>query len=108
MPAGIIDQRIDWAAVMASDIARGRALRFSVYDPSLGVSPVTATVGDAERITVPAGTFEVYPITYHIAKATGTEQYRVFATRAVPRMMVREVFPDSIVTDLAESLPGGV
>lgn len=99
---GIVDQRIDWAAVMASDIAPGRELHFSVYDPSIGASPVTVTVGGTQRITVKAGSFEVYPITYRIAKATGTEQYVVFATRAVPRFMVREIFPDSVVTDLGE------
>lgn len=100
VPAGIVDQRIDWAAVMASDLAPGREFQFSVYDPSIGVSPVTVTVGDVRHLTVQAGTFDVYPIMYRIAKATGFEQYEVFATRVAPRMLVREVFPDGVMTDL--------
>jgi hypothetical protein len=101
VPAGIVDQRIDWAAVMASDLTPGRELRFSVYDPSLGVSPVLGTVGPVERVEVAAGTFNAYHITYRIAKATGTVEYQVYATRAVPRMMIREIFPDSVVSDLS-------
>jgi hypothetical protein len=102
VPAGIVDQRIDWAAVMATDLAPGSEFHFSVYDPSIGVSAVTVTVGDVQRLTVLAGTFDVYPITYRIAKATGPEQYQVFATRDVPRMAVREIFPNGVVSDLGE------
>jgi hypothetical protein len=105
VPSGIVDQRIDWAAVMASDLAPGRELRFSVYDPDLGVSPVIATVGPVERVEVPAGTFNAYRITYRIAKLTGTVEYQLLATRAVPRMMVREIFPDSVISDLSEVQP---
>lgn len=92
---------------MASDLAPGRAFHFSVFDPSIGVSPVDVTVGQVHRLTVLAGTFDVYPITYRIAKATGTEQYQLLATRDVPRMLVREIFPDGVITDLAEiATPG--
>jgi hypothetical protein len=102
VPAGIVDQRIDWAAVMASDLAVGRELRFSVYDPGLGVSPVIATVDTVERVDVPAGSFDTYRVTYRIAKATGTEQYQVFVTRALPRMMVREIFPNGVISSLSD------
>jgi hypothetical protein len=100
VPDGVVDQRIDWAAVMASDLAPGREFHFAVYDPSIGVSAVHATVGAVARVTVPGGTFDVYPVTYRIAKATGTAQYQVLVTREIPRMLVREIFPDGVVTDL--------
>lgn len=102
VPAGIIDQRIDWASVMASDLALGHPFALAVYDPQLGVSPVAVTVDSAERVHVPAGTFDVFRVTYRIAKATGTEQYVVLVTRNRPRMMVREEFPNGVVSDLAE------
>ena len=102
VPAGIIDQRIDWASVMASDLAVGRRFPLAVYDPQLGVSPVAVTVDSAERVHVAAGTFDVFRVTYRIAKATGTEQYVVLVTRSLPRVMVREEFPDGVVSDLVE------
>lgn len=102
VPAGIIDQRIDWASVMASDLALGHSFALAVYDPQLGVSPVAVTVDSAERVHVPAGTFDVFRVTYRIAKATGTEQYVVLVTRSLPRMMVREEFPNGVVSDLVE------
>jgi hypothetical protein len=105
VPAGIVDQRIDWAAVMAHDLAPRREFHFAVYDPSTGVSPVTVTVGPVERVEVPAGTFDAYRITYRIAKKTGTEQYQVLATRELPRMMLREIFPDGVTSDLTDVTP---
>jgi len=102
VPAGIIDQRIDWASVMASDLAVGRRFPLAVYDPQLGVSPVAVTVDSAERVHVAAGTFDVFRVTYRIAKATGTEQYVVLVTRSLPRVMVREEFPDGVVSDLVK------
>lgn len=102
VPVGVIDQRIDWAAVMARELAAGEQFEFMVYDPSIGISRATAQVGAVERLQVPAGTFDVYPITYRIAKSTGTEEYHAFATRDEPRMLVRETFPDGEVSDLVE------
>ncbi len=105
VPTGIIDQRIDWASVMASDLTLGRRFTLAVYDPQLDVSPVTVTVDSAERVHVPAGTFDVFRVTYRIAKATGTEQYVVLVTRSLPRMMVREEFPNGVVSDLVVARP---
>jgi len=33
-----VDQRIDWATVLASDLKPGARFRFSVYDPAIGIS----------------------------------------------------------------------
>ncbi|HWZ60951.1 MAG TPA: hypothetical protein VNW46_18345 [Gemmatimonadaceae bacterium] len=105
VPPGIIDQRIDWAAVAASDLDTDRTFAFAVYDPALGVSRATVHVGALERVQVPAGTFDAYRVTYRIEKSTGAEAYQVLVTRDQPRMMVREEFANGIVTDLTEAEP---
>jgi hypothetical protein len=103
IPAGTVDQRIDWATVLASDLKPGAQFHFSVYDPGIGISPVLAQVGPLEEVHVPAGSFSVFRITYRVEKATGAEQYVVFASEDRPRVMVREDFPDGTVSELAET-----
>jgi hypothetical protein len=99
---GTVDQRIDWAAVLSNDLHSGQRFQFNVYDPGIGTSHVLVVVGPPEQIHVPAGSFPVFRITYRIEKATGTEQYIVFATESLPRMMVREDFPDGTTSQLVE------
>jgi hypothetical protein len=48
-----VDQRIDWAAVMAFDLRRGTRFEFNVYDPATGTSEVRARVSLPRRIDVP-------------------------------------------------------
>ena len=104
VPADTVDQRIDWATVLANDLQPGGRFQFSVYDPGIGVSHVLAQVGPLEGIHVPAGFFHVFRITYRVSKATGTEQYVVFASESLPRVMVREDFPDGTRSELAEEV----
>jgi hypothetical protein len=103
VPADIVDQRIDWAAVSASDLDAGREFEFEVYDPGLGVSHVIIRVGAAQSLAVPAGRFQVYAATYEIKKRTGAEKYQVFVTVEKPRMLIREEFPDGTVSDLVSA-----
>lgn len=103
VPLDVVDQRVDWAAVSASDLKPGRKFGFEVYDPSIGVSHVVVRVAGAVSIKVPAGQFEVYRATYQIGKRTGVEQYRVWVTVRKPRMLVREEFPDRTTTDLVSA-----
>jgi len=100
VPVNTVDQRIDWAAVLSYPLSSGKRFEFNVYDPSIGISQVMVSVGKLERIQVPVGTFDAYRVTYTIKKATGTEQYQVLATRDLPRILVREEFPDGVVSDL--------
>jgi hypothetical protein len=100
VPADTVDQRIDWAAVTANDLEVGRHFEFNVYDPKSGVSHVQADVGALADIHVPAGDFASYTIDYSIHKANGIEHFRVFASKESPRFMVREEFPNGVVTDL--------
>lgn len=96
----VIDQRIDWASVMARKLAAGAHFAFHVYDPAIGISAASAAVEDGGRIHVPAGDFDVFKITYRIAKKTGAERYVVFASKALPRFLVREDFPDGVSSRL--------
>jgi hypothetical protein len=95
-----VDQRIDWATVMAFDLRKGSRFTFEVYDPTTGSSEVRARVSPPRRIAVPAGSFKVLTITYWVKKSTGAERYIVYATERLPRFMVREDFPDGTISEL--------
>lgn len=100
VPPSTIDQRVDWAYVMTIDLRAGQTFAFGVYDPSTGVSKVLAKVGAVERVEVPAGSFDAYRITYEVTKSRGVETYVVFASAESPRMMLREDFQNSLMTEL--------
>jgi hypothetical protein len=100
--ANTVDQRIDWAAVMAFDLRKGIRFEFNVYDPSTGTSEVRARVSPRRRIDAPAGTFYVLAVTYWVKKSTGAERYIVYATEKLPRIMVREDFPDGTISELVK------
>ena len=105
--AGVIDQRIDWASVMARKLKVGLKFNFQVYDPAIATSVGVATVEDGGRVHVPAGDFDTFKITYRIGKKSGLERYVVFASKALPRIMVREDFPDGVSSklEMAASTP---
>ena len=105
-----VDQRIDWATVLASDLKPGAHFRFSVYDPAIGISPVFAQASPVEQVHVPAGVFNAFRIEYRVEKTTGTERYIVFASEQQPRVMLREDFPDGTISELlvAQQHSGGV
>ncbi|PYK54753.1 MAG: hypothetical protein DME48_06960 [Verrucomicrobia bacterium] len=98
-----VDQRIDWAAVMArKEYVEGQDFRFHVYDPEAGNSLVTVQIGKSETTEVPAGSFETVRVSYQIDKRGHTETYEVFITKKPPRFLVKEKFPNSSVTELVE------
>jgi hypothetical protein len=105
VPKGIVDQRLDWAAVTASNLKSGGAFEFDVYDPSTGISHVVVRIGQVQALLVPAGELETFPVTYEIKKRTATECYRLFVSKEEPRILVREEFPDGTQSDLASSAP---
>jgi len=105
VPRGIVDQRLDWAAVTASDLKAGGAFEFDVYDPSSGISHVEVHVGEVQSLAVSAGDFETFPVIYEIKKRTASDRYRVFVTKEEPRILVREEFPDGTQSDLASIAP---
>jgi hypothetical protein len=95
-----VDQRIDWAAAISSSLVPGRQSEFTVYDPATGVSRVVERVAEPETIKTPAGVFAAIRIEYEVEKRGRVERYVVFATRTLPRVMVREDFPNGVVTEL--------
>lgn len=105
VPVNVVDQRIDWAAVLASDLKAGNEFRFEVYDPWTGISKAVAHVGPVERVQVPAGAFVAYRVVYRIEKSTGAETYQVLASEETPRVMVREDFPDGAIAELVQIEP---
>jgi Protein of unknown function (DUF3108) len=100
VPVRTVDQRIDWAAAMSTALVVGDKFNFTVFDPATGISRVTGEVVGDERIIVPAGTFDTVRIIYQIEKSKGTERYELFATKALPHMMVREDFPNGTSSEL--------
>src|SRR4029453_6668791 len=104
VPAGTVDQRIDWAAMLASRLEVGQKLDFTVYDPGTGVSKVAGEVSKAEQIRVPAGTFETIRAVYRIEKLKETETYEVLASKETPRFMVREDFSNGMSTELVKAV----
>jgi hypothetical protein len=102
IPPDTVDQRIDWAAAMARDLAAGTGFTFHVFDPGTGISPVTGKISGPESVHVPAGTFEAMRIVYRIEKSGRPEVYQVLTKRSGPRMLLKEEFPNGAVTELLE------
>lgn len=100
IPGSTVDQRIDWAAVMAMDLKPGMAFDFNVYDPGTGLSRLTGAVGEVEQVEVPAGRFPAYRVTYQMEKPGGVERYEGFVTRETPRVSLRIRFPNGTASEL--------
>jgi hypothetical protein len=98
-----VDQRIDWAAVMAlKEYVEGQEFQFRAYDPGTGNSLVSVRIGKSETTAVPAGSFETVRVSYRIDKRGGAETYEVFVTKQAPRFLVKEKFPNGSVSELVE------
>jgi len=102
VPENTIDQRIDWAAVLAGNLETGQQFEFNVYDPGTGVGRVAGQVGDLEPIRVPAGTFRAYRIVYQMEKSGRTEHYQMLASQDSPHVMLREEFPNGVISELVQ------
>ena len=100
-----IDQRIDWASLMASDLGAGSSAAFSVYDPATGSSQLAASASDGPRLASPDGPRATVKLDYTICKAGMSESYTVFATKGSRRMMVREDLRGDIVAELVRVEP---
>ncbi|MBN9656686.1 MAG: DUF3108 domain-containing protein [Acidobacteria bacterium] len=100
VPGATVDQRIDWAAVMAMDLKPGLNFGFNVYDPGTGISRLTGRVDGVQDITVPAGRFTVYRMVYEMDKQGQVEHYESLVSRDVPRVLVRIRFPNGSLSDL--------
>jgi hypothetical protein len=102
IPERTVDQRIDWAAVMALPLKPGYSFTFNVYDPGTGLSPLLGRVDGEQTITTPAGKFKVYQLTYQMNKPGNEEHYQSWITVDTPRVLVRIKFPDGAVSTLTK------
>jgi hypothetical protein len=105
VPTDTVDQRIDWAAAAASDLDNAKQFEFKVYDPGTGISLVVGKVGPLERIQVPAGTFDAYRLIYQMEKSSGTEHYQSLVSKDMPRIFLREEFPNGVIGELVSIKP---
>lgn len=100
VPDDTVDQRIDWAAVMALDLAPGRTFAFHVYDPGTGVTPLVGRVDGRETVTAAGTTYEAYRLVYEMRKAAGVEPYTSRVTVATPRVLLGIRFPNGTTSTL--------
>jgi hypothetical protein len=100
-----IDQRIDWASLMASDLVVGQTTAYSVYDPATGSSLLSASASEGPTLASPEGPRATVRLDYTICKAGTRESYTVFSTKESPRRMLREDMRGNIVSELARIEP---
>ncbi|HEV7705158.1 MAG TPA: hypothetical protein VGO46_12740 [Gemmatimonadaceae bacterium] len=100
-----IDQRIDWASLMASDLGEGNSAAYEVYDPATGSSRLTASASSGPTIASPDGPHATIKLDYTICKAGKSESYTVFATKGRERTMLREDLRGDIVAELVRVEP---
>jgi Protein of unknown function (DUF3108) len=100
IPARTVDQRIDWATAMATALQPGQQFRFNVYDAKTATSRVTCSISDAGTMHTPLGDFRAIRLDYKVGKASRAEEYTVYATRNLPRMMLREDLPGGLTWKL--------
>lgn len=94
----VVDQRVDWAAMMAA-VIKG-SIRFDVFDPGTGISRLEGSRKASDPIDGVTGRPDAIALRYTIHKTDHDENYIVYATEALPRMMLREEMPNELVADL--------
>ena len=63
---------------------------------------MTGQVGQIETITVPAGSYRAYRIIYQMQKAGKSEHYEMLASVDSRHVMLREQFPNGVISELVE------
>ena len=101
----VIDQRVDWAAMMASKAPADSSIAMRVFDPSTGVSEMLGRIGGTQSIRGSWGEAAALRLDYTICKREHLEEYTVYATRETPRYMLREDMPNGLVSELVRIEP---
>jgi hypothetical protein len=96
----VIDQRVDWAAMMAAGFPKGGEIEFQVFDPSTSLSRLVGTRVESSPLHSVLGDLPTVRLNYTIFKRRQTESYSVFATKACPRVLLREEMPRDLVAVL--------
>jgi hypothetical protein len=100
-----IDQRIDWASLMSSDLAAGESTNYRVFDLSTGSSELFATASAGPTLPGPGGPRPTVKLDYTICKMGKPESYAVYATTELPRVMLREDLRGNVVSELINIEP---
>ena len=101
----VIDQRVDWAAIIAANAPAKSSIALQVFDPSTGSSTMLGKIGDTQSMSGAWGNAEAVRLDYTICKRDHLEQYTVYATRETPRYMLREDMPNGLVSELIRIEP---
>lgn len=101
----VLDQRVDWAAVMALQAPAGSSVSMLVYDPSTGLSPMLGETSGARQMSGAFGEASAVRLDYRICKQDHVEQYTVYATAETPRYMLREDMPNGLRSELVRVEP---
>jgi hypothetical protein len=89
------------AAVLAGPFEANDVFSFPVFDPGTGISEVRARVLTSEHVSVPAGDFETVRVRYEIVQRKSQERYELWGSATPPRVLVKEVFPNGSMMELA-------
>jgi hypothetical protein len=104
--APTVDQRIDWASMMASDLGPGMSSTWRVFDAMTGSSRLFAGAHAIAPMDGPLGRQPAVRLDYRICKTgKAAETYRVYATRSLPRVMLREDLREDEVSVLVKAEP---
>ena len=105
MEGVVIDQRVDWAAMMASKAPTDSSIAVRVFDPSTGLSQMLGKIGGTQSMRGAWGEVAALRLDYTICKREHLEEYTVYATRETPRYMLREDMPNGLVSELVRIEP---
>ncbi len=100
-----VDQRIDWASLMASDLAPGSHGGFAVFDPATGSSRLMAAARSVARLEGPLGARPALRLDYRICKGGEAENYSLYVSTHGPRLMLGEDLRDAEVARLVSIEP---
>ena len=101
----VLDQRVDWAAMMASSAPADSSIAMRVFDPSTGLSEMLGKIGETRSMRGAWGEVTALRLDYTICKRDHLEKYTVYATRETPRYMLREDMPNGLVSELVRIEP---
>jgi hypothetical protein len=101
----VIDQRVDWASMMAIRAPAEGSIATHVFDPSTGASEMLGKIGGTQPMSGAWGDATALRLDYTICKRDRLEEYTVYATRETPRYMLREDMPNGLVSELIRVEP---
>lgn len=96
----VIDQRVDWAAVMASDVEPGARFRLSTFERGPRSNQLTGSATETTITTQLLGMQAAIRLDYVVTEGDEQSRYAVIASRELPRLMLREELQGGLVMDL--------